>query len=193
VGRAGKRTGIGAVVLAIVLLPPLVGPGSAGLRDNCTTPVFENGLDAVFGRTASQAAADVVTNRADTLGFKGLKTVRESCGIWESVLRGLSSFDVAVDLQNEARRVGLDPTIECVTAQQIDQLQAIFGTRPTLEELQFVIDRAKSFGYVGLKTKTAPCGGYQAYVAGFDSRAEADSFAEVATERTGLQVTIIRA
>ena len=190
----GRRLAFGTLALAAaVLIPVAVGPGSASvLKDSCTTPVFENGLDLVFGRASSQVAAEAITQRADAAGFKGLKTVRESCSAWESALRGLNSFDTAVAIQTEARSVRLYPTIECMTSQEIGQLQAIFGTRPTLADLQTVIDTAKSFGYVGLKTKTAPCGGYQAYVVGFKSRAEADSFAEEASRRTGLQVTIVK-
>jgi hypothetical protein len=45
----------------------------------------------------------------------------------------------------------------------------------------------------GLKIKRAPCGGYQAYVAGFSSKAQAFEFAQTARERTGLPVTIIKA
>jgi hypothetical protein len=64
---------------------------------------------------------------------------------------------------------------------------------PTLADLDAVIARANSFGYVGLKTKRAPCGGYQAYVAGFTDKAQAFAFAQTASERTGLHVTIIKA
>ena len=56
-----------------------------------------------------------------------------------------------------------------------------------------VIAQAGSFGYVGLKTKTGPCGGYQAYVAGFKSRADADDFAQTASQRTGLKVVVVKA
>jgi hypothetical protein len=161
--------------------------------DSCTTPVFQNGLDVVFGRASTQAKADRITRQAVTEGFKGVETVRDTCRVWKSALRGLNSYDTAVGVQAEARRVRLYPTIECVTAQEIGQLQAIFGTRRTLAELQDLIAQANSFGYVGLKVKTAPCGGYQAYVAGFTSRAQADSFAAEASQRTGLHVIVIKA
>jgi hypothetical protein len=176
-----------------LLIPAVNGSSSTTVSlDSCKTPVFQNGLDLVFGRAGSQEAADQITQSAERAGFEGVKTVRDSCTVWESALRGLNSFDTAVAIQDEARRVSLYPTIECALAQEIGQLQAIFGTEPTVADLQQVIAKANSFGYTGLKTKTAPCGGYQAYVAGFTSRAEADDFAQVATERTGLQVTIVR-
>ena len=41
--------------------------------------------------------------------------------------------------------------------------------------------------------KTAPCGGYQAFVAGFKSRAEAEDFAQTASQRTGLKVVVFKA
>ena len=71
--------------------------------------------------------------------------------------------------------------------------QAIFGTRATLGELGDVVQRANTFGYVGLKTKHAPCGGYQAYIAGFSSPSDAVDYARVASQRTGLHVIVVKA
>lgn len=194
VGGRGRRAGLATIAVAAALLSAVVVSGSQGATgDACTTPVFEGGIDLVFGRATSQAAADRITQRAIGVGFQGVKTVRDTCAVWKSALRGLHDFDVSVGVQSEARTVGLFPTIECTRAQEIGQLQAIFGTAPTPAELQTIIDRANSFGYVGIKTKTGPCGGYQAYVAGFSSVGEAQGFAQTATERTGLQVTIVKA
>jgi hypothetical protein len=179
-------------VVALLLVPG-VSAAPTGALQACATPVFQNGLDLVFGRARTQAGADRITQRALRVGFKGVQTVQASCSQWASVLRGLNSFDTAVSVQSEARRVKLFPTIECVKAEEIGQFQAIFGTRRTLQDLDAVIDRAKSFGYIGLKTKTAPCGGYQAYVAGFSSEAQARGFAATASDRTGLHVVVIKA
>jgi hypothetical protein len=182
------------LAVAAALIATVVGTGSASIaQDSCTTPVFQNGIDVVFGRASTQAAADRITRKAEIVGFKGVKTVRETCGTWKSAFRGLNSYDTAVALQAEARRVKLFPTVECVLAQEIGQLQAIFGTRRTLSDLDALIAQATNFGYVGLKTRTAPCGGYQAYVAGFKSRAEADDFARTASQRTGLKVVVVKA
>ena len=190
----GKRLGVVTLALAAVLIPVVAGSSSAGVRqDACTTPVYQDGLDIVFGRASTQAAANRITQRALTVGFQGVKTVRETCRVWKSALRGVNSFDVAVGVQSEARRVRLFPTVECMRAQEIGQLQAIFGTRRTTADLQDVIHRAGDFGYVGLKTKTAPCGGYQAFVAGFKTRGEAEGFADEASRRTGLKVAVIKA
>jgi hypothetical protein len=178
------------LVAALILA---AGVSGAPRQQACETPVFENGLDLVFGRAKSQAAADKIAQQAVGVGFKGVKTVRESCTVWKAVLRGLDSFSIAVGVQAEARTVRKFPTIECVTAQETGQLQAIFGTLPTIGELNAVIARANSFGYVGLKVKRAPCGGYQAYVAGFTDKAQAFAFAQTASERTGLNVTVIKA
>jgi hypothetical protein len=171
-----------------------VSSAPAKQHQGCETPVYENGLDLVFGRAKSQAAAAKIAQQAVTVGFKGVKAVQESCTVWKAVLRGpLVSFSTAVGVQAEARTVHRFPTIECVTARQTGQLQAIFGTLPTIGELNALIARANSFGYVGLKIKRAPCGGYQAYVAGFRDKAQAFEFAQTARERTGLPVTIIKA
>jgi len=194
VSVGGKRLAVVIFVLAVALVPVFVAAGSASVRqDSCTTPAFLNGIDVVFGRGSTQAAADRITKRAEATGFQGVKTVRETCRVWKSALRGLTSYDTAVALQAEARRVRFFPTIECTLAQEIGQFQAIFGTRRSLSDLQTVIDQANSSGYVGLKTKTAPCGGYQAYVTGFKSHAEAEDFAQTASQRTGLKVVVIKA
>ena len=175
-----------------LILAAGVSGATARQQQGCATPVYENGLDLVFGR-GSRAAADKIAQQAVTVGFKGVKTVQESCTRWKAVLRGLDSFSTAVGVQAEARTVRRFPTIECVTSDQTGQLQAIFGTLPTISELNVVIARANSFGYVGLKIKRAPCGGYQAYVAGFSDKAQALEFAQTARERSGLRVTIIKA
>lgn len=163
------------------------------MQQGCETPVYKNGLDVVFGRYSTKAGADHRTAEVKRLGFNNVQTVQESCKVWKSALRGLDSFNTAVGVQSEARRVGYFPTIECMLAQEIGQIQAIFGTRPTLDELGDVISTAARFGYVGLKTKPAPCGGYQAYVAGFSSLAQANDFAKTASQRSGLDVFIIKA
>ena len=181
------------LLAAALILVGAVSGASGKQQQGCETPVYENGLDLVFGRARSRAAADRIAQQAVGVGFKGVKTVQESCTVWKAVLRGLDSFPIAVGVQAEARTVRHFPTIECVTAQETGQLQAIFGTLPTIGELNAVIARANSFGYVGLKVKRAPCGGYQAYVAGFSNKAQALEFAQTARERTGLRVTVIKA
>jgi hypothetical protein len=185
---------IGALTATLcVLVSGLSGSATAARGQGCETPAYQNGLDVVFGRARTRAGADSITARAQRNGFSSVSTVQENCNVWKSALRGLDSFQTAVGVQSEARKVKLRPTIECVKAQQIGQLQAIFGTRATLGDLGDVIQRARNFGYVGLKTKRAPCGGYQAYVAGFRDRAQADDFAQTARQRTGLPVSVILA
>jgi hypothetical protein len=190
-----RLTNLSAAV-AVPVAALVVASGTSGAPDQtqrCETPIYQNGIDLTFGRASSQAAADAFTRRVEAIGFKGVKTVQESCASWKTVLRGLDSFSIAVAVQSEARRVKYFPTIECMLAQEIGQLQAIFGTRPTLDELSNIIDTARRFGYIGLKTKRAPCGGYQAYVAGFTSKGQALEFAQTASQRTGLKVVIVKA
>jgi hypothetical protein len=182
--------GAALVAAALVLVSGLSGSATAA-RHACATQVYQNGLDVVFGRANTQAKADAITARAQHVGFSAVKTVQESCNVWKAVLRGLDSYQTAVAVQSEARRARMSPTVECVKADQIGQLQAVFGTRPTLGELDAVIQRARSFGYVGMKTKRAPCGGYQAYIAGFTDRGQAEEFVSTARQRTGLPVALI--
>jgi hypothetical protein len=189
-----RTTGVMVGLLAAALLLAAgVSAGSARVQQGCETPVYKNGLDVVFGRYPTKAGADRRSNEVHRLGFKGVKSVQETCKVWASVLRGVESYSAAVGVQSEARRLSYYPTIECVLAQEIGQIQAIFGTRPTMDALAGVISTATRYGYEGIKTKTAPCGGYQAYVAGFTSKAQADDFARTASERTGLRVVVIKA
>jgi hypothetical protein len=180
-----------AVAAAALILVSGVAGSATAARQACATQVYQNGLDVVFGRANTQAKANTITARAQRVGFSAVKTVQESCNVWKAVLRGLDSYQTAVGVQSEARRARLNPTVECVTADQIGQLQAVFGTRATLGDLDSVIQRAKSFGYVGMKTKRAPCGGYQAYISGFSDRAQADDFVQTARQRSGLPVSLI--
>jgi hypothetical protein len=185
-------TAIATAVAALMLAAGVSGAPNAE-QQGCETPVYQNGLDVVFIRATTQASADRRTAEVTRIGFKGVKTVRESCSSWLSVLRGVDNYSAAVGVQAEARRVSYYPTIECVLAQEIGQIQAIFGTRPTMDELNDVIATANRFGYIGIKTKRAPCGGYQAYVAGFTSKTQALDFAKTASERTGLHVVVVKA
>ena len=74
--------------------------GATTKQQQCETPVFQNGLELVFGRAKTRAAADRITANAAHVGFKGMQTVQESCTTWKSVLRGIESYDAAY-----ARRV----------------------------------------------------------------------------------------
>ena len=181
---------VASLAAALVLVSGLSGSATAA-RQACATQVYQNGLDVVFGRTNTQAKANAITARAQRVGFSAAKTVQLACNVWAGVMRGLDNYATAVAVQSEARRAKMTPTVECVKADQIGQLQAVFGTTPTSGGLDAVIQRANSFGYVGLKTKRAPCGGYQAYVAGFTDRAQADDFVRTARQRTGLPVALI--
>jgi hypothetical protein len=181
---------VASLAAAIVLVSGLSGSATAAPQA-CATQVFQNGLDVVFGRANTQAKANAITARAQKIGFQSAKTVQLGCNTWAAVLRGIDSYQIAVNVQTEARRGKMTPTVECVKADQIGQLQAVFGTTPTSGEIDAVIRRANSFGYVGLKTKRAPCGGYQAYVAGFTDRAQAEGFVQTARQRTGLPVALI--
>jgi hypothetical protein len=192
VSRRGPSLAFGLVAAALALAAG-VSAGSAQVQQGCETPVFKNGLDIVFGRYSTKAGADHRTAEVKRLGFTSVQTAQESCKSWISAMRGLESYSTAVNVQSEARRVSYYPTIECMLAQETGQIQAIFGTRPTTDELASVISTAARFGYVGLKTKPAPCGGYQAYVAGFTSRAQAEDFAKTASDRSGLDVFVIKA
>ena len=73
------------LVAATLILAGGVSGAPAKQTQGCETPVYENGLDLVFGRAKSQAAADKIAQQAVTVGFKGVQTVQESCTVWKAV------------------------------------------------------------------------------------------------------------
>src|SRR3982751_4463251 len=93
--------------------------GATAKGEQCATPVYQNGLELVFGRAKSRVAADRITANAQRSGFKQTETMQETCAVWKSVLRGIDSYDAAVGVQAEARSVRLFPTLECLVAQEI--------------------------------------------------------------------------
>jgi hypothetical protein len=157
--------------------------GNSAKRPNqaCAREEFVSGLEVVFGHATTQAKAEALRQKVLGGGFKNANII-PGCD-FRVVVRGIETFDIAVALQSEARRVKFNATIECIKAKELGRIEAIFGHGRDRAAAQAIVDRAADFGYVGLKLRPDPCGGYEAYLAGFRDRAEAEVFKAQAKDR----------
>jgi hypothetical protein len=155
----------------------------------CGHPEYISQLEVVFGRTKTLAAANKLRTRVVAAGFANADVIPECRGYKVSV-RGAESFDVAVDLQSEARHARFAATIECIKGKDdVGELEAVFGHRRDRASASDLVARATSFGFTGLQLESDPCGGYEVMVKGFASRAQADDFVAEAN-RAGFNVVI---
>ena len=105
------------------------------------------------------------------------KALPESDGFFRVVVRGMESFDVAVDLQNEAKTVNYATTIECIKGKDdVGEVEVVFGHRRTRTEATDLVSQAAASGFVGLQLEPDPCGGFEIQIDGFQDRAQADEF-----------------
>ena len=179
------------VGLASVVAVAVPGVGSSAKRpqQTCAREEFVSGLEAVFGRFDTNAKAEALRRRVITLGFENANII-PGCD-YRVVVRGIETFEMAVDLQAEARRVHLNVTIECIKAKELGRLEAIFGHGRDRAAAQAIVGRAAASGFVGLKLRPDPCGGFEVYLAGFKDRAEAEAFRDQA-RRAGFDVVLER-
>ena len=148
----------------------------------CGRVEFVSGLEAVFGRFKTHQQAIAFRNTVTGRGFVNANII-EGCDGFRVVVRGIDTFDIGVDLQNEARTVGFSVTLECIQAKQIGRWEGILGhgrDRPAANE---IVARATAAGFPGAKLRNDPCGGFEVYVAGFADKAGADQFAAAARSR----------
>jgi hypothetical protein len=151
---------------------------------------FISGLEAVFGRRKTHQEALTFRTQVTARGFVNANII-QGCDGFRVVVRGIDTFDVGVDLQNEARREGFAVTLECIKAKPLGRLEAIFGhgrDRPTATA---IVNRAAAAGFPGVKLRNDPCGGFEAYLAGFEDQREAEAFAAQANAR-GFNVVLER-
>ena len=151
---------------------------------------FISGLEAVFGRRKTHQQALTFRAQVTTRGFVNANII-QGCDGFRVVVRGIDTFDVGVDLQNEARREGFAVTLECIQAKPLGRLEAVFGhgrDRPTATA---IVNRAAAAGFPGLKLRSDPCGGFEAYLAGFEDQREAEAFVAQANAR-GFNVVLER-
>jgi hypothetical protein len=188
VARFAVLAVLAAVVAVLVPSHGLSEPSSGQAAGACTRLEFVSGLEAVFGRRKTQALAQTFRNQVTSRGFVNANIIEECVG-FKVVVRGIDTFDVGVDLQSEARREGFAVTLECVQAKPLGRIEVIFGhgrDRPTATA---IVNRATAAGFPGVKLRNDPCGGFEAYLAGFNDRSEAVAFQGNAKDR-GFNVAI---
>jgi hypothetical protein len=165
-------------------------PGFTSAQQACGRVEFVSGLEAVFGRRKTHQQALTFRTQIAARGFVNANVI-EGCDGFRVVVRGIDTFDVGVDLQSEARREGFAVTLECIQAKQLGRLEAIFGhgrDRPTAAA---IVARADAAGFPGVKLRSDPCGGFEAYLAGFEDQREAEAFVTQAKTR-GFDVVLER-
>jgi len=175
------------VALACVAVPSLglsssPAPTSAQHRDACGREEFVSGLEAVFGRFKSHQAALTFRTRVTSRGFVNANII-EGCSEFRVVIRGIDTFDIGVDLQSEARREGFAVTLECIQAKKIGRWEGILGHGRDRVAANAIDAHAASVGFPGAKLRNDPCGGFEVYVAGFESQRDAQGWAEAARAR----------
>jgi hypothetical protein len=186
----GARLIAVTVGLAAFVAAALPGIGSSSAKrpaQSCAREEFVSGLEVVFGHAKTEAKADALRRLAVVKGFQNANII-PGCD-FRVVVRGFETFDQAVGVQNEARSVKLNATIECIKAKPIGRVEAIFGHGRDSAAAQAIVDHAASFGYVGVKLRPDPCGGFEAYLAGFKDFAEAQLFQAQAKDR-GIAVAV---
>ena len=181
--------GVGALLAAVP------GIGSSETRttrsaQQCGRVEFIGGLEAVFGRFKTLAAANQFRAKVVAAGFANANVIPDCPSGYKVSVRGMESFDVAVDLQDEARLEHFTPTIECIKPKDdVGELEAVFGHRRNRSEASDLITQAAALGFGGLQLEPDPCGGFEVMFKGFSDRAQADEFAAEA-KQAGLDVVI---
>jgi len=193
--RVARFLALACLVGGVAGLVPSLGlsgsaPASAKAQQACGRIEFISGLEAVFGRRKTHQQALAFSTQVTARGFVNANII-EGCDGFRVVVRGIDTFDVGVDLQNEARREGFAVTLECIQAKPLGRLEAIFGhgrDRPTATA---IVNRADAAGFPGVKLRNDPCGGFEAYLAGFEDQREAEAFVAQANAR-GFDVVLER-
>lgn len=156
--------------------------GFESAQQACGRTEFVSGLEAVFGRRSTHQQALALRTQVTGRGFVNANII-QGCDGFRVVVRGIDTFDVGVDLQNEARPEGFNVTLECIQAKQIGRWDGILGHGRDRVTAAAIAARAASVGFPGAKLRPDPCGGFEVYVAGFADQAEASSWAEAARSR----------
>ena len=165
-------------------------PDVVSAQQACGRLEFVSGLEAVFGLRKTHQQAIKLRNEVVGVGFVNANII-EGCDGFRVVIRGIDTFDVGVDLQDEARREDYAVTLECIQAKPLGRLEAVFGhgrDRPTATA---IVNRADAAGFPGVKLRSDPCGGFEAYLSGFEDQREAEAFVAQAKAR-GFDVVLER-
>jgi len=185
--RVARFSALAALAGCIAILLPAHGLSKPSAPRACLLGDV-SGLEAVFGRTKTQAQATDLQQKVRARGFLNTMILSD-CPGFKLVLHGIETFDIGVALQAEARKEGFLVTLECIKGQPIGRLEAIFGHGIDRNAANDIVSRASAAGFPGLKLRGDPCGGFEVYVAGFKDAAEAQAFRDNAKTR-GFNVVI---
>jgi hypothetical protein len=172
--------------LICVVVPSLgassSGPQTASAAQACGREEFISGVEAVFGRRRTHQQALQFRTQITARGFVNANII-EGCDGFRVVIRGIDTWDIGVDLQQEARREGFAVTLECIQAKKIGRWEGILGHGRDRVAANGFVTRAASVGFPGAKLRSDPCGGFEVYVAGFEDQRAAAEWAEAARSR----------
>lgn len=181
---------VGAAALAVAALPSSAVSGGKAPSD-CGRVEFISQLEVVFGRFKTQAAAVAFRARVVHNGFTNADII-PGCSGFRVVVRGIETYDQAVELQAEARRVQYRTTVECVKAKDdVSELEVVFGHRRDRVTATELVQRAAQEGFTGLLLESDPCGGFEVMIKGFSDRTQANDFVDEA-QTGGFTVVIER-
>jgi hypothetical protein len=152
-------------------------------QQTCARVEYVSGLEAVFGRRKTHQQALTLRSQVTGRGFVNANIIDGCDGFLRVVVRGIESFDIGVDLQDEARKEGFPVTLECIQAKTIGRWDGILGHGRDRVTASAIVARAASVGFPGAKLRNDPCGGFEVYVAGFANQADAAGWAEAARSR----------
>jgi hypothetical protein len=157
-------------------------PHPARADQACTRVEYLSGLEAVFGRRKTHQQALTLRSQITARGFVNANII-EGCSDFRVVVRGIDTFDIGVDLQDEARKEGFAVTLECIQAKTIGRWDGILGHGRDRVAANAIVTRAAAAGFPGAKLRNDPCGGFEVYVAGFPDQRSAAGWAEEARSR----------
>jgi cell division septation protein DedD len=192
--RVLRLIAVVAGVGALLAVAPGIGSSSSGqsrvAQQECGRVEFVSQLEAVFGRFKTLPQANAYRAKVIAAGFANAEVFPDCPSGYKVSLRGFESFDTAVTLQDEARRANYFPTIECIQGKDdVGELEAVFGHRPTRSEASDLATRMAALGFTGAQLESDPCGGFEVMIKGFTDRSQADAFVAEA-RAVGFDVTI---
>jgi hypothetical protein len=178
---------VGLIVSLAVLAP---GAGSKTAAQQVCKVEYTSGLEVVFKRFKTHPPAVTFRNRVVTNGFQNANIVEGCDGFFRVVVRGAESFDVAVDLQAEAKTVDYAAAIECIKGKDdVGELEVVFGHPRTRAAAADLVSRAAASGFVGLQLEPDACGGFEVMIHGFQDLDQAQDFVREAKAQ-GFDVVI---
>ena len=193
--RAARLSALAALVAGLSALAPSLGQShssaTTAAQQGCGRVEHASGLEAVFGRRRTHQQAIALRNLVVSRGFVNANIIEDCPTSFKVVVRGIDTFTIGVDLQSEARREGFPVTLECIKGKEIGRWEAVFGHPRDRQAANALVDRGAQQGIPGLRTRPDACGGFEIYLAGFDDRQEAETFAAQA-RRAGFTVVVER-